>query len=219
MNIKFNFEVPQNQSQVTQSFVTMVTSGSQAMKQLMAGMQPVNGTYNISATLCTPANNTKNSTGQQIFTTGLNLDIAYQKAPYLFSDLSNGYLVSSSAMSNRITFFHAQDLDPAILNLAEATKGAATFGELFTTTAVVSRASNYTGALAVVNGVEDLPFCTGNCSYPTNLAQAAITQLYPSTNNTGTYLAPLTSHGINLHYSAVAAYRYIQDFISKNTSS
>lgn len=73
MNMKFNFEIPQNQSQVTQSFVTMVTSGSQATEQLMGGMQSVNGTYNISATLCTPANNTRPSV-VEILTHGIGFD-------------------------------------------------------------------------------------------------------------------------------------------------
>ncbi|KUJ14467.1 uncharacterized protein LY89DRAFT_650311 [Mollisia scopiformis] len=335
-NMKFNFDIPMNQSQVTQTFVADVTSGSPFTEQIMAGMQSVNGTYNISATFCTPANNTKpdtveilthgvgfdryywdfapgysyvdvvasynrasffydrlgvgqsskpdainvvqtpleveilqslitmlkagsfsnatfstvigtghsfgsiltqaitsmyptsldtailtgfstNSTGMPIFTTGLNLAIAAQNQPYRFSGLSNGYLVSSSIISNQIAFFHAQDFDPDILNLAEATKGTVTFGELFTTTAVVGPASNFTGSVAVVNGAEDLPFCTGNCSYPTNLAQAAL-ELYPVAGSKGTYLAPLTGHGVNLHYPAVAAYHYIQKFISNSTS-
>lgn len=72
-NVKFNFELPQNQSQVTQTFVSMVTSGSPFMEQLMAGMQSVNGTYNISATYCTPANNTKPDT-VQILTHGVGFD-------------------------------------------------------------------------------------------------------------------------------------------------
>jgi pimeloyl-ACP methyl ester carboxylesterase len=159
-----------------------------------------------------------NSTGLPIFITGLNLAFASQNQPYRFTGLSNGYLVSSSAISNQIAFFHAQDFDKNILNLAEATKGTVTFGELFTTAAVVAEAGNFTGSVAVVNGAEDLPFCTANCSYPTNLAQAAL-QLYPQAKNKGTYLAPLTGHGVNLHYSAVAAYHYIQNFISNSTTT
>jgi len=160
-----------------------------------------------------------NSTRQPIFTQGLNLAIASQNQPYRFTGLSNGYLVSSSAISNQIAFFHAPGFDPAILNLAEATKGTVTFGELFTTMSVIAPAGNFTGSVAVVNGAEDLPFCTGNCSYPTNLAEAVFPELYPNAETTGAYLAPLTGHGVNLHYTAVAAYHYIQDFISNSTTS
>ncbi|KAG0645118.1 hypothetical protein D0Z07_9117 [Hyphodiscus hymeniophilus] len=336
MNLKLNFTLPQNQTGVTQTFISMLSSGSPFMKQLMGGIQPVNGTYNISATLCTPANNTKhstieilthgvgfdryywdfapgysyvdvatqynhatffydrlgvgksskpdavsivqtpleleilqslvtmlksgnfsnntfstiigtghsfgslltqgltakypnsldaailtgfstNSTGQQPFITGLNLAIASQNQPYRFSNLSNGYLVSDTAISNQIAFLHAQNFDPNILNLAEATKGPVTFGELFSQTAVMGTAMNFTGSVAVVNGDNDLPFCAGNCSYPTNLAQAAL-QLYPMARSIGTYLALHTGHGINLHYSAVAAYHHIQEFIANTPS-
>ncbi|TVY35104.1 hypothetical protein LSUB1_G006552 [Lachnellula subtilissima] len=354
MNMAFNFSVPDNQTGVTQTFVSMISSGSPFMQQLMAGTQSVNGTYNISGTLCTPANNTTpktieilthgigfdryywdfapgysyvdvatqaghatfvtvpkfslaveltihsffydrlgvgqsskpdaltvqspleleilqflitklkngtlsnitpttivgtghsygsvlvqgitakypsslntailtgfsvNSTGSSAFVAALNPAIASQNQPLRFSGLSNGYLVSSTSISNQLAFLHAQNFDPNMLSLAEATKGSVTFGELFTETGVVAPAANFTGSVAVVNGDSDLPFCTGNCSYPTNLAQAAITMLYPKTNVTGTYLAPLTGHGINLHYSAVAAYHYIQTFIAKGTSS
>ncbi|TVY43404.1 hypothetical protein LOCC1_G004572 [Lachnellula occidentalis] len=335
MNMAFNFSVPDNQTGVTQTFVSMITGGSPFMEQLMAGTQAVNGSYNISATFCTPANNTKprvveilthgigfdrhywdfapgysyvdaasraghgtffydrlgvgesskpdaltvqspleleilhslimklkngtfsnikpvtlvgtghsygsvltqaitskyptllntailtgftmNSTGAPIFTAGLNLAIASQNQPLRFSGLSNGYLVSDTSISNQIAFFHAQNFDPNVLSLAEATKGSVTFAELFTETAVVAPAPDFTGAVAVVNGDSDLPFCTGNCSYPTNLAQAAITMLYPKTNVTGTYLAPLTGHGVNLHYSAAATYHYITTFIALAT--
>lgn len=147
------------------------------------------------------------------FLQGNNFAIASQIQPYRFSELSNGYLVSASPISNQIGFFRAPNFDPNMLSLADATKGTVTFGELFTTTAVTMPAMNWTKPVAVVNGANDLPFCFGNCSYPTNLAQAALKMLYPATNQTGTYLAPSTGHGLNLHYTAVEAYHYIQDFI------
>lgn len=157
-----------------------------------------------------------NSTGMTSFTAGNNFAIASQDQPYRFSALSTGYLVASTAISNQVAFFRAPNFDPNILSLADATKGTVTFGELFSTTAVTKVAANYTRPVAVVNGANDLPFCFGNCSYPTNLAQAALTMLYPATSKKGTYLAPTTGHGLNLHYSAVAAYHYIQDFITQN---
>ena len=84
---------------------------------------------------------------------------------------------------------------------------------------VIAAANNFTGSVAVASGAEDLPFCTGNCSYPTNFAQSVFPKLYPNAKTTRVYLTPLTSHKLNLHYSAVAAYHYIQDFISNSTSS
>jgi hypothetical protein len=71
--MKFNFELPQNQSQVKQTFLADVTSGPPFTKQLMDGMQSVNGTYNISATFCTPANDTMPTT-VEILTHGIGFD-------------------------------------------------------------------------------------------------------------------------------------------------
>jgi len=72
-NMAFNFEVPKNQSGVTQTFVSMVTSGSLFMEQIKGGIQAVNGTYDIWATYCTPANNTKPDT-VEILTHGVGFD-------------------------------------------------------------------------------------------------------------------------------------------------
>lgn len=335
-NIKFNFDIPANQSQVTETWLDFTTSGSTFAEQIMGGKQSVSGTYDIYATLCVPANDTApgsvqllthgvgfdssywdfapgysyvdvatifgyasffydrlsvgqsskpapldvqtplelsilhelaaglrqgqfsnatfktvvgaghsygsiltqaltatypsdldaavltgfsvNSSAMPTFTLGLNLAIAAQNQPYRFSDLSNGYLVSDTAISLQTGFFRAPGFDPNILWLADATKGTVTFGELFSTTAVTAPAKNFTGPVAVVDGAEDLPFCFGNCSYPTNQAQAVFAKLYPNvpTSKQGAYLAPVTGHGLNLHYSAVEAYYYAQNFLKKN---
>ncbi|KAK5129563.1 hypothetical protein LTR08_003149 [Meristemomyces frigidus] len=333
-NLKFNYQLPRNQIEVTETFLEIITAGSPATKELVAGLQNVTGTYSIGATLCTPANDTSpkgvqllthgvgfdryywdfapgysyvdvavangyaaffydrlgvgvsdrpdaldvvqapfeveiahgltgllrqgaysnitfdkvvgvghsfgsiitqavttlypsdfdaailtgfsiSTSGQPAFLTDLNLAIASQNQPYRFAGLTNGYLVSGTAISNQIGFFRAPSFDPSILSLAEAEKNTATFGELFTLSAVTVPALGYVSPVAIVNGGEDLPFCDGNCSYPTNLAAAVQPALYPniSAANFGSYLAPATGHGLNLHYTAVSAYAYIQSFL------
>lgn len=100
MNLKFkNFEVPTNQSQVTETFLKMATSGSPFMQEIMGGMQSVNGTYKIGATLCTPANNTKPDQ-VQILTHGVGFDRYYW-------DFAPGYSwVDVAAQYNHATFFY-----------------------------------------------------------------------------------------------------------------
>ena len=151
------------------------------------------------------------------FLLALNLDIASQNQPYRFSGLSNGYLVSGTATSLQLGFFKAPGFDPNILWLAEATKGSVTFGELFSTSAISKPAKSFAGPVAVVDGENDLPFCFGNCSYPSNLAEKVFPMLYPNlpSSKTGTYLAASAGHGLNLHYSAIEAYYYIQNFLKK----
>ncbi|KAI5203873.1 alpha/beta-hydrolase [Aureobasidium subglaciale] len=334
-NMKFNFNIPANESEVTDTFLKYITSGSTFAQSIMGGMQTVSGNYTIGATLCVPKNGTVprsvqllthgigfdryywdfapgysyvdyaveqgyatfsydrlgvgksatpdpiqtvqgpleasianqlalslrssafananfstvigvghsfgsaitqsvthnhpstfdaailtgfsgNQTAIPAFVTALNLQIASQNQPYRFSGLNNGYLVDYSAVSNQYGFFRSPNFDPAILAAGEAAKGTVTFGELFTQAAIAGVASNFTGPVAIVNGDADLPFCFGNCSYPMNLAQAAVTMLYPAASATGNYLAPLTGHGVNLHYTALDAYKYIGSFLKQN---
>ncbi|KAK4542509.1 hypothetical protein LTR36_006761 [Oleoguttula mirabilis] len=336
-NIKFNLEIPQNQTQLSESFVELSTSGTPVTEEIVGGLLSAAGTFTIGATLCTPADNTKpkgvqllthgvgfdryywdfapgysyvdsavqngyaaffydrlgvgvsdkpdalkvvqaplqveiahelakklrsgsysdiafeqvvgvghsfgsavtqgvtahypsaldaailtgftvNSTGINVFLLGLNFAIANENQPYRFPTLSNGYIVSGTAVSNQIAFFRAPGFDPAILALAEAMKATATLGELLTTTVVIAGAPDYTKPLAVVNGAEDLPFCFGNCSYPSNKAAIVQLALYPNVSAScfGTYLAPDTGHGLNLHYGAVGAYEYIQTFLKEH---
>ncbi|KAG8626045.1 hypothetical protein KVT40_006446 [Elsinoe batatas] len=160
---------------------------------------------------------TTNATALPAFILGINLQIASQNQPYRFSALNNGYVVGGTTSNNQIGFFRAPNFDPAILAAADAAKGTATYGEFFSLTAVTSPAQNFTGPVAVVNGDADLPFCFGNCTTPTDLTADVLPVLYPNldANRTGSYVAPLTGHGLNLHYTAGAAYAFIQDFLNK----
>ncbi|GAM91161.1 hypothetical protein ANO11243_092080 [Dothideomycetidae sp. 11243] len=156
-----------------------------------------------------------NATALPTFTFASTFQIARENNPYRFSNLSTGFLVGGSAISNQIDFARAPNFDPAVLALAYATGGTVTFGELFTIANGPAPAKQYTSPVAVVNGDADLPFCLGNCSYPTNLAAAVFPMLYPNVpaNKTGTYLAPSTGHGLNLHFTAEAAFNYIHSFL------
>lgn len=160
---------------------------------------------------------TANSSGLPAFLSGINLQIAAQNNPWRFDTLPSAYLVSSTAIGNQIAFYHAPGFDPAVLAAAEAQKGTVTIGEFFSLGAIGGVASNYTGAVAVVNAAYDLPFCSGNCSYPTNLGDAVIPALYPSVNQTGqnTYIQPDAGHGLTTHYSAVEGFAWIQDWVKR----
>ncbi|KAJ8612766.1 hypothetical protein MRB53_037237 [Persea americana] len=159
-----------------------------------------------------------NSTGTAPFTTANNLDIASQNSPQRFGELNNGYLVANNIISNQYAFFRFPQFDPAVLAAAEASKQTVTFGEFFTLGGSTGPSANYTAPVAVVNGADDLPFCFGNCSYPMNLAAAVKPALYPNVaaSNFDSYLAPGTGHGVNLHYTAVAAYEWIQNFLASH---
>lgn len=334
MNLAYNYQVPQNESQLTETWVEFITAGSPFMQQIMNGTRNVSGTYDIAATYCLPTNNTKpssvqllshgigfdryywdfapgysyvdsaaeagygsffydrlgvgksvrpdglsvvqtpleveiahslatmlrqgmfaqtnfskvigvghsygsiiseavtanypsafdaavltgfsgNSTAVPVFLAAGNLVIASLDQPYRFSGLNNSYMVTAETIGNQIQFFRAPNFDPAILAEANANKGTVTIGEFFSLTASTKPAMNYTNPIAVVNGANDLPFCFGNCSYPTNQLTPVLSGLYPNVpmNMTGTFMVPVTGHGINLHYSAQTAYNYIMTFL------
>jgi len=152
---------------------------------------------------------------QPLFLQALNLALANQNQPLRFGLLNNGFLVSDTVISNQIGFFKAPGFPPANLKWAEATKGTVTFGELNSIAAVGGVSPNYTGPVAVVNGINDLPFCGGNCTYPQDQAKAVQPKYYPNVaeSDFGSYLAPVAGHGLNVHYSATAAFEYIQKFL------
>ncbi|KAK4561524.1 hypothetical protein LTR86_004842 [Recurvomyces mirabilis] len=154
--------------------------------------------------------------GLAAFFAGLNWDLANQNAAR-FAGLNNGYIVSDTEISNQIGFYHYPGFDPAILAKAEATKASATFGEIFTTGAAGGNATAYTNPVAVVNGLEDLPFCYGNCSYPVDLA-AQVKSLYPAVPAAAfkTYLGQDAGHALNLHYAAADAFSWTMSFLSSN---
>lgn len=157
------------------------------------------------------------ASGTPLFFAGLDLTIASQNQPLRFPDLPNGYLISNSIEANQFAFFRAPNFDPALLNIAEATKQTFTVGEFLTTALIEMVSTNFTGPIDVVDGENDFPFCQGNCLLPHNQAAAVKAALYPAASSgSDYYIAPGAGHGLNLHYAASMAYEHIQNFIKKN---
>jgi hypothetical protein len=122
---------------------------------------------------------------------GLDLSIASQAVSLRFLDLSNSYPTSNSIESSQFFFFRSPEFDPALLNLAEATKQTLAMGE-FLTIATPKVSANFTGPIDVVNGENDLPNCAGNCLLPYNKAAAVKAVLFPNASNGSSwYITPL----------------------------
>ncbi|KAK2774696.1 hypothetical protein CKAH01_13142 [Colletotrichum kahawae] len=94
-NIKFDFPLPANQSQVTQAIVSQWSSGVSFPNSITAGSHSVNGTYNIGATLCLPQG--KRTGKIQVLTHGIGFDRRYwDLAPdysYVDNAVAAGYAV------------------------------------------------------------------------------------------------------------------------------
>lgn len=104
-----------------------------------------------------------------------------------------------------------------MLDLVESNKQTLTLGEYITGGSVFLAAPKFTGPVDVVNGINDLPNCFGNCLLPVNLAAALRGKFYPAgSNGSSWYLGQGSGHFLNYHYAAPGAYDHIQSFIKKN---
>lgn len=155
------------------------------------------------------------NSGMQVAFSGLDLVIASQILPTRFSGLSNSYLTGTAIEGTQFFFFRSPGFDPALLNIAEATKQTISWGEFFASGQLV--AENFTGPIDVVNGEYDLPNCHGNCLVPSNKAAAVKDAYYPAASNSSSwYIGPGSGHGLNFHYAALGAYEHIHNFIKAN---
>jgi len=111
-NIKFNYQLPQNQTQLTETFVEYVTSGSPFSQEVMGGKQSVAGVYSIGATLCTPANNTAPQR-VQLLTHGVGFDRYYW-------DFAPGYSYVDAVVENGYAAFFYDRLGVGVSEKADA---------------------------------------------------------------------------------------------------
>lgn len=159
----------------------------------------------------------QNMTGLPAFIQANSFGIASAVQPYRFSGLPNAYIYNPSPANLQSAFLHAPGFSPFLLQQAYGEQAdAATLGQLFSQNAVSGPASNYTGPVAIVNGAQDLPFCSGNCTYPMDLTAAPLKQLFPKSRNTTSMNVPRSGHAINMHFNALNAYVFINEFLLAN---
>ncbi|KAH9837855.1 alpha beta-hydrolase [Rhodofomes roseus] len=161
-----------------------------------------------------------NGTGQGPFLAGGSYSIATEVFPDRFSadELTNAYLVTAVPQANQFDFFYFPYFSAAAFNLTRATEQPATQGVLFTQTAIMGTAHEFTGPVHVVTGAQDLPFCYRDCyavppdaKYPNIPAYAQ--ELYPKTSNFSVYIPANTGHAVNQHYSAPDVYQEMLAFV------
>lgn len=148
------------------------------------------------------------------FLSSLDLQIASQNDPVRFAALNNGYLIQANAIGNQFAFLRYPGFPASNLRVAQASKDTVTLGELLSMP-MAGNATAYTGIIDVVNGINDLPFCGGNCTYGSDQT-AGVRAMYPAVRVFESYNAPVAGHGLNLHYSASYAFTQIQTFLGTN---
>ncbi|KAF7625333.1 Alpha/Beta hydrolase protein [Aspergillus flavus] len=100
-NLKFAYNLPSNQSQVTQTLVSLWSSGGDGyVKSLTSGTQRVTGSFDIEATYCLPAGENSKTTKVQLLTHGIGVDRYYW-------DFASGYsYVDTAAAAGYATFLY-----------------------------------------------------------------------------------------------------------------
>ncbi|KAF2717605.1 hypothetical protein K431DRAFT_276534 [Polychaeton citri CBS 116435] len=151
------------------------------------------------------------------FDLGCNPTVASAVSAQRFGDLPAGYFACQSAQGVQIDFFSYPGFDPAILAQTFEQQGVSPIGSMLGGS-IGGVATNYTNPLAVVNGMNDYPYCTGNCSYPTDQAALVQPKFYPNVKaeDFGSFLVPNAGHGFNLHFSAGEGYTFIQNFLKSH---
>jgi len=106
----------------------------------------------------------------------------------------------------------------AVFNSDESKKQTFTFGEIFTLTGPVKPATQFTGPVDVVNGMNDFIFCQSDCNVPSDQSAAVQPALYPAANTTGSqsFQIPGVGHAINLHNAAPSAFAHTLKFVASN---
>ncbi|KAK3643836.1 hypothetical protein LTR56_009930 [Elasticomyces elasticus] len=148
------------------------------------------------------------------FFAAFNAAIASQNEPLSYDGVDNSFMVVDNPIGLQHAFLRTP-FDPAILNLAAATKGSLSWGEPLSFTTSFTPL-NFTGPVAVINGDADFALCNGNCTYPLDWTTATLDYLFPKAAKQGAYVAPRSGHGLNLQYAAAPAFEWLQQFLERS---
>ena len=78
-------------------------------------------------------------------------------------------------------------------------------------------AKDFYGSLQVIIGVNDYPFCGGDCMSPEDQAALLQPHSFPSANQnmSESVLIPNAGHNLNAHYNAGMTFTKMLDFVRK----
>lgn len=152
-----------------------------------------------------------------------------------FDHLANGYFTPAPVpQSIQFAFYRYPHFDPqseflalvscsclsdssAVFNEQVANKQTNTLGEMLTLGPAYTVASEFTGPIDVVNGLNDYFYCGGNCTYPQDQAALVQAAFFPAASKgSQSYLVLNSGHNINLHFTAPQAFNQMINFLQKN---
>ncbi|KAM3562570.1 hypothetical protein ARSEF4850_002706 [Beauveria asiatica] len=140
--------------------------------------------------------------------------------PRLREQYVTGYVAPKSSIGVHIDFFGPGDFSPDMLQYATDHGQPAALGELLTVGDGAAAPSNYTGAVYIITGEYDVPFCGGNCNMAMQGSDASniLTMsepMFKQAKSFNTTIVPGAGHGLNFGYSHTETYRDMINFLKE----
>ncbi|PHH75948.1 hypothetical protein CDD82_4211 [Ophiocordyceps australis] len=141
--------------------------------------------------------------------------------PMLGNKYSPGYVAPRTSVGVQTNFFAPGDFDAQMLKSATLNGQPAALGELLTLGAA-GMMSGFGGAVQIVTGERDVPFCGGDCFNTKSIGASAPNLLESSRNNFANArnfsatVVPHAGHGLNFQYSCGVTYKAMLDFLHDN---
>lgn len=134
-----------------------------------------------------------------------------------FKRLPPGYLTQQTAAGIQFAFYRWPNFDVHAFRQQVDNKQTNTLGVLFTLGDVVAPAPKFTGPVDVVLGENDLVFCGGDCTQPSNQAAKVQPAFYPAASSGSQYyIAKGSGHAIAAHKSAKDSFDHMIQFLRAN---
>lgn len=106
---------------------------------------------------------------------------------------------------------------PSVFEFIVRNRQTIAIGDLLTLDTIAAPAPGYTGPVDVVLGENDMAFCRGDCTTPTDQSAAVQPVLYPNAGaGSSHFLVPGAGHLIYAHFGARAAWDHQLNFLKAN---
>ncbi|OAA39558.1 catalytic protein [Beauveria brongniartii RCEF 3172] len=155
-----------------------------------------------------------------LFALGADFAPVASVSPRLKEQYVTGYIAPKSSIGVHIDFFGPGDFSADMLQYATAHGQPAALGELLTVGDGAAAPSKYTGAVYIITGEYDVPFCGGNCNMPMQGSDASniLTMsepMFKQAKSFNTTIVPGAGHGLNFGYSHTETYRDMINFLKE----
>lgn len=152
-----------------------------------------------------------------LFTLGSDFAPVATVSDRLKNGYVTGYMAPKTSIGVQMEFLAPGDFDVALLNDLASKNQPAAVAELFTVGDGAAAPSNFAGAVQLITGEYDLPFCGGNCHDDVTGQAPDILQLSkPNFRNAKAFTTTIVkggAHGVNFGYSHTQAYQSILEFL------